>query len=145
MGEERRSSPSVCLHDFFAQKFDGVLFNARYIAPRLLQTMPGIIPGIDFWEHHRTSHIPSARRKPAPRAGASSFTIERVRWHGSWSRPDTSCAAVPATEKGSWPTRSTSSMSIPCLHPEARQSLSGRSVYWKIKRRRNPHREIPRN
>lgn len=42
MGEERRSSPSVCLHDFFAQKFDGVLFNARYIAPRLLQTMPGI-------------------------------------------------------------------------------------------------------
>ena len=24
MGEERRSSPSVCLHDFFAQKFDGV-------------------------------------------------------------------------------------------------------------------------
>ena len=25
MGEERRSSPSVCLHDFFAQKFDGVL------------------------------------------------------------------------------------------------------------------------
>ena len=42
MGEERCSSPSVCLHDFFAQKFDGVLFNARYIAPRLLQTMPGI-------------------------------------------------------------------------------------------------------
>ena len=33
----------------------------------------------------------------------------------------------------------------PCLHPEARQSLSGRSMYWKIKRRRNPHREIPRN
>ena len=85
MGEERRSSPSVCLHDFFAQKFDGVLFNARYIAPRLLQTMPGI----------------------TPRTGASSFTIERVRWRGSWSRPDTSCAAVPATEKGSWPMQST--------------------------------------
>ena len=34
MGEERRSSPSVCLHDFFAQKFDGVLFNARYIGAR---------------------------------------------------------------------------------------------------------------
>ena len=40
MGEERRSSPSVCLHDFFAQKFDGVLFNARYIGARLLKTMP---------------------------------------------------------------------------------------------------------
>ncbi len=36
MGEERRSSPSVCLHDFFTQKFDGVFFNARYIGARLL-------------------------------------------------------------------------------------------------------------
>lgn len=36
MGEEHRSSPSACLHDFFTQKFDGVLFNARYIGARLL-------------------------------------------------------------------------------------------------------------
>ena len=33
----------------------------------------------------------------------------------------------------------------PCLHPEARQSLSGRSIYWKVKRRRNLHRKIPCN
>ena len=64
---------------------------------------------------------------------------------GSWSRPGMSCAAVPATPKDSWPTRSTSSTNIPCPHPEARRSLRGRNLYWKIQRRRNLHRKIPRN
>ena len=44
MGEERRSSPSVCLHDFFAQKFDGVLFNARYIGARNPEHGSDLVP-----------------------------------------------------------------------------------------------------
>lgn len=47
-----------------------------------------------------------------------------------------------ATPKDSWPTRSTSSTNIPCPHPEARRSLRGRNLYWKIQRRRNLHRKI---
>ena len=48
MGEERRSSPSVCLHDFFAQKFDGVFFNARYIGARNPQHGSDLVLGM----HH---------------------------------------------------------------------------------------------
>ena len=136
MGEERRSSPSVCLHDFFAQKFDGVLFNARYIAPRLLQTMPGIIPGIDFWEHHRNSCIPCTQRKPASRTGASSFTIERVRWHGSWSRPDMSSAARPRTKRASSAATSISSGSGP-----TQRSCRRRGRLRLIRRRKTRRRE----
>ena len=54
--------------------------------------------------------------------------------------------AVRELEQAGYVVRSrTSSTNIPCPHPEARRSLRGRNLYWKIQRRRNLHRKIPHN
>lgn len=74
-GRNCRSSPSVCLHDFFAQSrwhaFQRAIHRATVIANDARNHTD-----IDFWEHHRNSCIPCTQRKPAPRAGAASFTIQ---------------------------------------------------------------------
>ena len=80
MGEERRSSPSVCLHDFFTQKFDGVFFNARHRSAAIVNDAgtSELLDGPGFFDGQA---LPAYNRRPFnkfPSGGRSLFWERRT-------------------------------------------------------------------